>query len=776
MELYGPDGATLIAQDDDGGNEPLASRIDWTPTQTATCYIRLRHYDTQGTGDYKIWIQSLAADDHPNSSNGATPLEIDGTHVSGRIDVPADSDWFSFNAVAGNRYLIETSNLDSQCDTVIQLIAPDGSTILLSDDDGGEYLASRIIWTANTTGTYYVRVSHYSYQGTGAYEISVQSTTEPACQAIGANGSKTGSLNQPGEGKLYCISLSRGDRIDVTLDGPASGADFDLYLKMGSPPSLASYDVRGFTTSADESCVFTMPESGTLYIWVKSYSGTGAFTVRNIVTPYSSVPCEQITEGEPVAGSLGNAGDDDLYCIDVGEGDQLLVQLDGPASGADFDLYLKLGAPPTLTDYDARGYSPLADEIAALSQLDSGIVYVRVLSFSGQGNYSLTAQITGAEGDCSVLSGNPASGTGRLDFPADSKLFCYQTDGSALDITLSGPGDADFDLYAKFGSPPTLSDYDAASWGLTSQEMIHFAPGTLGTGTLYIMVLSYYGQGDFGIQVAVNEVVSQSIAELSSGDPDQIMVVKGLIADKTSGQGLQPNNFCITIKDLGKYCYSSDPNVTSQIVYLPGGYFFFVAPKMVSPITCTLSDISCYQSLERDFDENTISNILFEVELDDAADCDNDGMPAGWEKSHGLDIWKNDAQLDFDQDGYSNIQEYQSNTDPNSKDSVPTESKAPVVTGLTNDPGPVASKTWHWDADEPATFRCVIDTNPNGVPAGVYSNVKTATQSSGKGIYYIHVQAKDAEGNESAIFTVWALIDSESCKRAMPWLPLLLGD
>ena len=39
-------------------------------------------------------------------------------------------------------------------------------------------------------------------------------------------------------------------------------------------------------------------------------------------------------------------------------------------------------------------------------------------------------------------------------------------------------------------------------------------------------------------------------------------------------------------------------------------------------------------------------------------DSDNDGMPDFWEKEQGLDLNVNDAKLDIDKDGYSNIENY----------------------------------------------------------------------------------------------------------------------
>ena len=58
--------------------------------------------------------------------------------------------------------------------------------------------------------------------------------------------------------------------------------------------------------------------------------------------------------------------------------------------------------------------------------------------------------------------------------------------------------------------------------------------------------------------------------------------------------------------------------------------------------------------------------------VDPSGDSDGDGLPNGYEQSHGLDpLNAADASADNDHDGFSNLQEYLAGTDPNDPTSTP---------------------------------------------------------------------------------------------------------
>ncbi len=58
-------------------------------------------------------------------------------------------------------------------------------------------------------------------------------------------------------------------------------------------------------------------------------------------------------------------------------------------------------------------------------------------------------------------------------------------------------------------------------------------------------------------------------------------------------------------------------------------------------------------------------------DLDGDGIPDGDGMPDGWEAGYGLKVLLDDADVDFDKDDYTNIQEYYNGTDPTDPNSYP---------------------------------------------------------------------------------------------------------
>ena len=165
LDLFDADGTWLGVSDDYGGF--TASRLRWHAPSTGTYYIRATG---TGTGTYTFTISiSDIVDDHPNSTANATPVEI-GVTTQGALDYAGDVDFFAFEATEGELYQLDVT-LGTLQNSIAVIFDTRGTWLDITDDDS---TASRLIWHAPTTGTYYIRVTS-PYAGTGTYTLTIAS-------------------------------------------------------------------------------------------------------------------------------------------------------------------------------------------------------------------------------------------------------------------------------------------------------------------------------------------------------------------------------------------------------------------------------------------------------------------------------------------------------------------------------------------------------------------------------------------------------------------------
>jgi len=117
-------------------------------------------------------------DEYENDTNYtlANWIPTNKTTQTHNFDPAGDNDWVKFNATEGARYIIQTSNLGNEADTILTLYGTDGTANIAENDDieSGVIRRSKIIWNANGTGTYFVRSRDWnnSHSG-GIYDISI---------------------------------------------------------------------------------------------------------------------------------------------------------------------------------------------------------------------------------------------------------------------------------------------------------------------------------------------------------------------------------------------------------------------------------------------------------------------------------------------------------------------------------------------------------------------------------------------------------------------------
>ena len=171
LTLIDSRGSEIDYNDDFSG---LESRLDYTAASSETPYMAVAGFDDTDTGSYELRVaiidlSALGPDDHGDSITESTSVRIPSS-TAGVIDYARDKRYFTFEAQAGGRYVIETV-LGTLDDSTLTLIDSSGTRLEYNDDYSG--LESRIDYTAALSSTLFVLVESYDAAETGSYELDI---------------------------------------------------------------------------------------------------------------------------------------------------------------------------------------------------------------------------------------------------------------------------------------------------------------------------------------------------------------------------------------------------------------------------------------------------------------------------------------------------------------------------------------------------------------------------------------------------------------------------
>jgi hypothetical protein len=149
-----------------GRDESGAVGFSWRAPSSADYYVVVRGFEA---GSY-ILSSGAIEGDNPDSSEEATPLEI-GELVQASIYGERDVDYFVFQSALGSIYWIavEPGTLKDSALTLY-----DRHSEIAFNEDFGDSYASRILWEAPDSGTYWLSVSGYQ---SGTYTLSIEAFT-----------------------------------------------------------------------------------------------------------------------------------------------------------------------------------------------------------------------------------------------------------------------------------------------------------------------------------------------------------------------------------------------------------------------------------------------------------------------------------------------------------------------------------------------------------------------------------------------------------------------
>ena len=120
-----------------------------------------------------------------NTRDGAKPIELN-TSQRHSLCPAGDNDWITFVATPDKVYTMETLNLTASVDTVITLYDSQGRYLFENDDyQPGQGLHSRIDYSFDRTGVYYLRIRDSRGSGGSGYEYTVRLSSVGALPPTG---------------------------------------------------------------------------------------------------------------------------------------------------------------------------------------------------------------------------------------------------------------------------------------------------------------------------------------------------------------------------------------------------------------------------------------------------------------------------------------------------------------------------------------------------------------------------------------------------------------
>jgi hypothetical protein len=254
VEVLGPNG-NVVAGDDDGGTG-FNSRLRFTAGQTGTFYVAAGAFGS-ATGTYSVTVEEYTPppDDFAGSVDTEGTVSVGGS-ATGEIGHDGDLDWFAVDLSAGQSYAIDLegdpTGAGSLSDPYLHLYDADGREIDFNDD-GGQGFNSRLIFTPDRAGRYYVGAGAFG-SATGTYRVSVAEYTPPpddyaADQStegqLAVGGAAEGELEVAGDSDWFAIRLEAGVPYVFTLEGARTGNPLN-------DPYLSLYDEGGSMLSSND--------------------------------------------------------------------------------------------------------------------------------------------------------------------------------------------------------------------------------------------------------------------------------------------------------------------------------------------------------------------------------------------------------------------------------------------------------------------------------------------------------------------------------------------
>ena len=297
--VYDSSGTLIDGTRNDDGGQGYNSRLRFTAPEDGTYYVAARGL-VDGVGTYTLSVTEISNDFAASTATGGR-VEVDSS-ATGTIGYVGDRDWFAVTLQAGNTYRIDLEGSQSGGGTLddpyLHGVYDESGTFIdgTSDDGSGPGHNSRVVFTPDRDGTYYVSAGAWQTH-VGTYKLSVTQVADQLVAwrattgAVDVGSPATSRIDFAGDRDWFAVDLDAGQayRIDLKGSWTRDGTLYDPYLR-------GVYDEDGDRiggTRNDDGgrgrnsrVEFTPEEDGIYYVsagaW-RAYEGTYTLTVEEVM-------------------------------------------------------------------------------------------------------------------------------------------------------------------------------------------------------------------------------------------------------------------------------------------------------------------------------------------------------------------------------------------------------------------------------------------------------------------------------------------------------------
>ncbi len=263
MELLDPD-ETLLASDDDSGDDLTPSLLSIPIGEEGRFTIRVAAFESEQPGPYELTLRSVKP-----SIVGALTL---GEAVTDTLE--AEPRLWTFEGVEGQRVSIAMNALSDTLDPKLSVYSPEGVQLATDDDSGGNFNA-RITLDLPASGLY--SVFALPYRGSGSYTLLLQSA-EPLIAGTLAYGATGEGILEPDQEQAWLFDGTAGDLIEIAARTAPDATTLDLQLTLlDSDGAEIAFDDDSGGDYNPLLTAIALPADGAYTILVSAYAGDGAY-------------------------------------------------------------------------------------------------------------------------------------------------------------------------------------------------------------------------------------------------------------------------------------------------------------------------------------------------------------------------------------------------------------------------------------------------------------------------------------------------------------------